>query len=113
LSQNVFGCYKTYFQDLPVYTKKIITVVDYLGELDFGAAVEDTSAWMIKNDQFLKYLKNLQKHHKRFWLFIKNESIRDFKHNFPEIPLEIKRCENGLCVGTCLEASAPAIPGES
>ena len=38
--------YQEYYQDLPVYLERRITVVDWQGELDFGSSVEDTRAWM-------------------------------------------------------------------
>jgi 4-amino-4-deoxy-L-arabinose transferase-like glycosyltransferase len=44
--------YHTYYQDLPVYLERTITVVEWTGELDFGTKVEDTSNWMIKEDEF-------------------------------------------------------------
>jgi 4-amino-4-deoxy-L-arabinose transferase-like glycosyltransferase len=43
-----------YYQDLPVYTGQTVTVVEAKGELEFGMSVEDTTSWMIKEEQFLK-----------------------------------------------------------
>ncbi len=50
--------YQTYYQDLPVYLEKRITVVDWKGELEFGTRVEDTSQWMIDSPTFWKRWKN-------------------------------------------------------
>jgi hypothetical protein len=44
--------YRTYYQDLPVYLERRVTVVEWRGELAFGAEVEDTSAWMIDDATF-------------------------------------------------------------
>jgi hypothetical protein len=44
----------TYYQDLPVYLERRITLVDWRGELEFGTTVEDTSAWMIDSREFRK-----------------------------------------------------------
>ena len=44
--------YHTYYQDLPVYLERTITVVEWTGELNFGTTVEDTSGWMINEDEF-------------------------------------------------------------
>ncbi len=44
--------YNMYYQDLPVYLERRITVVDWCGELEFGMSVEDTSGWMIDDDAF-------------------------------------------------------------
>jgi 4-amino-4-deoxy-L-arabinose transferase-like glycosyltransferase len=46
--------YQTYYQDLPVYLERRITVVDWKGELEFGTEVEDTSQWMIDSTTFWK-----------------------------------------------------------
>jgi 4-amino-4-deoxy-L-arabinose transferase-like glycosyltransferase len=44
--------YHEYYQDLPVYLERRITVVDWKGELKFGSEVEDVSAWMIDEPAF-------------------------------------------------------------
>jgi 4-amino-4-deoxy-L-arabinose transferase-like glycosyltransferase len=44
--------YGEYYQDLPVYIERRVTVVDWKGELDFGTRVEDTSQWMIDEETF-------------------------------------------------------------
>lgn len=44
--------YRAYYQDLPVYLDRIVTVVAWRGELDFGARAEDTSRWMIDEPEF-------------------------------------------------------------
>ncbi len=44
--------YREYYQDLPVYLERRITVVDWKGELKFGSEVEDVSAWMIDEPVF-------------------------------------------------------------
>ena len=44
--------YREYYQDLPVYLERRITVVDWKGELRFGTEVEDVSGWMIDEAGF-------------------------------------------------------------
>lgn len=46
--------FQEYYQDLPVYLERRITVVDWGGELDFGNSVEDTKAWMTDGTTFWK-----------------------------------------------------------
>ena len=43
---------RAYYQDLPVYLARCITVVDWKGELEFGAAQEDVNGWMIGETEF-------------------------------------------------------------
>ena len=49
---NEVVSYQTYYQDLPVYLQRRITVVGWKGELNFGARVEDVSGWMIEDAEF-------------------------------------------------------------
>jgi len=44
--------YRTYYQDLPVYLQRRITVVGWKGELEFGARMEDVSGWLIEDAEF-------------------------------------------------------------
>lgn len=46
--------YATYYQDLPVYLEKRITIVDWKGELEFGTTVEDVNQWMTDAETFRK-----------------------------------------------------------
>lgn len=44
--------YREYYQDLPVYLQRRITVADWKGELEFGATLENTREWMIDTAVF-------------------------------------------------------------
>ncbi|MBU0744974.1 MAG: glycosyltransferase family 39 protein [Gammaproteobacteria bacterium] len=44
--------YRDYYQELPFYLKRIVTVAQYSGELAFGIAHQDTSSWMIDEKTF-------------------------------------------------------------
>jgi 4-amino-4-deoxy-L-arabinose transferase-like glycosyltransferase len=44
--------YEVYYQDLPVYLQRRITVVNWKGELEFGTTVEDTHEWIIDTPTF-------------------------------------------------------------
>ena len=44
--------YEAYYQDLPVYLRRRITLVEWTGELEYGMTLADTSAWMIDVDEF-------------------------------------------------------------
>jgi 4-amino-4-deoxy-L-arabinose transferase-like glycosyltransferase len=46
--------YKEYYQDLPVYLERRIAVVDWKGELDFGATVDDAGGWIYSGAVFWK-----------------------------------------------------------
>lgn len=44
--------FKQYYQDLPFYLERRITVVDWRNEFTFGVLHQDTSAWMIDEKTF-------------------------------------------------------------
>lgn len=44
--------WQAYYQDLPVYTERRITVVNGFNELTFGTTIEDTTEWMINDQAF-------------------------------------------------------------
>jgi 4-amino-4-deoxy-L-arabinose transferase-like glycosyltransferase len=44
--------FRAYYQDLPFYLDRRVTVADWSGELDFGRSVEDDSVWMIDEAEF-------------------------------------------------------------
>ena len=46
--------FQNYYQDLPVYLERRMTLVAWSGELDFGKSIEDTSGWMIDVTEFWK-----------------------------------------------------------
>lgn len=46
--------YASYYQDLPFYLQRIITVTNFVGELEFGTKHQDTSKWMISSKEFWK-----------------------------------------------------------
>jgi 4-amino-4-deoxy-L-arabinose transferase-like glycosyltransferase len=44
--------YHDYFQDLPFYAGRTVTVAAWRGELDYGMTHEDVSRWMIGEEEF-------------------------------------------------------------
>ncbi len=45
-------CYGNYFQDVPFYLERIVTVANFTGELEFGTKYQDTKSWMIDDNTF-------------------------------------------------------------
>jgi 4-amino-4-deoxy-L-arabinose transferase-like glycosyltransferase len=46
--------YRNYYQDLPVYLERRMTLVEWKGELEFGMTIEDVSGWMIDEAELWK-----------------------------------------------------------
>jgi 4-amino-4-deoxy-L-arabinose transferase-like glycosyltransferase len=76
---DIVGSYKAYYQDLPVYTNQIVTVVDSQGELEFGCKAEDCSQWMMDEKKFLA----LWGEEKRFFLIAKFTEIASLNQREP------------------------------
>ncbi len=53
--------YGIYYQDLPFYLKRRITVVNAEGELDFGMQHQDTHDWMIQDRDFPQLWQSAKK----------------------------------------------------
>lgn len=63
--------YKQYYQDLPFYLGRKVTIVTWRNELTFGMQHQDTREWMIEDKQFLKRWKNKQ--HRVYMIMSKSE----------------------------------------
>lgn len=83
--------FMAYYQDLPVYTKQIVTVVEAKGELEFGTAVEDTNSWMIKEDQFLKLWQEKDK----IWGIGRKAELDRFQNLYPSFKYKIVAEDSG------------------
>lgn len=76
--------YASYFQDLPVYTKSTVTVVNAESELKFGTEVEDTSAWMIKSRKFSELFYKVP-----MWIVFRANDLKDLQKKIPGHNLKI------------------------
>jgi hypothetical protein len=79
-----------YFQDLPVYTNQIVTVVEFLGELEFGILAEDTSGWMINRAQFLALWQK-----ERVWAVGKEAEVIAFQKGNPNFKCRVIEKKQG------------------
>jgi 4-amino-4-deoxy-L-arabinose transferase-like glycosyltransferase len=73
--------YHAYYQDLPVYLERIVTVVGWRGELDFGARAEDTRGWMIDDVEFRRRWSA----DRRMYVFTERESYEKMKAQLPQV----------------------------
>jgi hypothetical protein len=62
LPDDIVVSYRDYYQGLPFYLERKITVVaPQRSELSFGMGVEDVSAWMIDDAQFRRLWSSRQR----------------------------------------------------
>jgi len=83
--------FMSYYQDLPVYTTGIVTVVEAKGELEFGTTVQDTTAWMIKEEQFL----NLWSQNQKIWAVGRKTELERFQKRHPDFVCQIVAEDSG------------------
>ncbi len=71
--------YKLYFQDLPFYLARRVTVVDWRGELLFGSQHQNTKAWLIDEKTFW------QRWHrgKHFYVLTDHDEFGELKTRYP------------------------------
>ncbi len=76
--------YAGYYQDLSFYLNRTVTVAAFHGELDFGTKHQDTSSWMIDNEEFWRrwnserkiYLITGESHYRNLFAAKKSDKMR-------------------------------------
>jgi 4-amino-4-deoxy-L-arabinose transferase-like glycosyltransferase len=67
-------CYKRYYQDFPVYLNSTVGVVDFIGELEFGAKNNPFDNKLMTEDDFWKLWNTTNK---RIFLLLSREHFRE------------------------------------
>ncbi|MBE6447414.1 MAG: glycosyltransferase family 39 protein [Alphaproteobacteria bacterium] len=67
-------CYNQYYQDFPVYLEDTVGVVNFVGELEFGANSEPNRSKLINEDDFWKLWNTTNK---RIFLLLSRSSYRE------------------------------------
>ncbi|MDR0677452.1 MAG: glycosyltransferase family 39 protein [Holosporaceae bacterium] len=83
-------CYKRYYQDFPVYLNSTVGVVDFVGELEFGAKSEKDNDKLIGEEDFWKLWQSTQK---RIFLLLSRENYRHVseRKDFSHVVLDINK----------------------
>lgn len=84
-SQDEVVSYHHYYQDLPYYLQRKITVDESFDELEFGAAHGVTQQWMINEQQFKQ--RWLSK--KTLYVFMRQSEYAAFIQRYPQHPGQI------------------------
>lgn len=72
-------CYRGYYHELPFYLGRIVTVVDYTGELNFGTLHQDTRAWMIDQKTFWEHWQKSKENGRTIYLITREDHYRELK----------------------------------
>ena len=78
--EDTIVAWNVYYQDLPVYTNRRITVVEGFNELTFGTTIEDVSAWMISESDFAKLLDS----GKPLYIVLRKVMLDEFFAKYPQ-----------------------------
>ncbi len=71
--------YNQYYQDLPFYIQKRVTILNWRNELTFGMSHQNTDAWMITTPTFLKRWKSAQ----RIYMIMSVSEYKRFHEIYP------------------------------
>lgn len=77
---DVVVTYNQYFQDLPFYLQRRVTILNWQNELTFGMKHQDTKDWMINNGQFFKLWRGKQ----RVFMVMSMEEFVLFRKRHPK-----------------------------
>lgn len=88
--------YNQYFQDLPFYLERQVSILNWRNELTYGMQHQNARAWMIDNDQFWSRWK--KKSHRIFMIMSKDE-FKLFHQRYPhEIMIIISETPSNVLV---------------
>lgn len=71
--------YNQYYQDLPFYIQKRVTILNWRNELTFGMAHQNTNEWMITTATFLKRWKSAH----RIYMIMSLSEFKRFHEMYP------------------------------
>ena len=76
--QDEIITYNRYYQDLPFYLKRRVSVLNWHGELDFGMQHQNTKEWMINYSIFWQRMRS----HARVFIIMSTEDYALFKKRY-------------------------------
>ncbi len=97
--QDEVVTYNQYFQDLPFYLQRQVSILNWHNELSYGMAHQDTSAFMINDQVFWKRWNSKQ----RVFVFINNDELKSLKEQKPSLKMTVL----GETVTTSLISNQP------
>jgi 4-amino-4-deoxy-L-arabinose transferase-like glycosyltransferase len=81
-AQDKVAVYDYYYQDLPFYLNRLVTIVDWKGELEFGAHYAHDKSVMIDNTEFWRDWNNNHDNSGEFYMVIPKESLNSVQNKF-------------------------------
>jgi 4-amino-4-deoxy-L-arabinose transferase-like glycosyltransferase len=72
-------CFNQYYQDLPFYLERRVTILNWKNELTYGMAHQDTHEWMIDTRTFWKRFQSKQ----RVFVIMSQDEFVNVQNNYP------------------------------
>jgi len=72
--------YNQYYQDLPFYLERRVSILNWKNELTYGMAHQDTHEWMINDSEFIKRWNSK----KPVYVFISDEELAKLRKKYPK-----------------------------
>lgn len=83
--ENDVITYNQYYQDLPFYLQRRVSILNWRNEMSYGMAHQDTRAWMINDETFWKRWHGKE----RVFVFISNDELARLKSKMPSLSVSI------------------------
>lgn len=77
--------YNQYYQDLPFYLERRVTILNWKNELTYGMAHQDTHEWMINDKQFWQRWHSKQP----VYVFISDDELEKLKRKHPHLKFHL------------------------
>lgn len=91
--------YNQYYQDLPFYLQRRVSILNWRNEMTYGMAHQDTRAWMINDAEFWKRWNSPQ----RVFVFINRDELAKLRSKNPRL----KATDLGMTTNTALITNKP------
>lgn len=79
--ENEVITYNQYYQDLPFYLQRRVSILNWRNEMSYGMTHQDTRAWMINDETFWKRWKGRE----RVFVFISQDELASLKSKMPSL----------------------------
>lgn len=73
-------CFNQYYQDLPFYLERRVTILNWRNELTYGMAHQDTHEWMINYPTFWQRFHSKQ----RVFVIMSRDEFENVEKNYPD-----------------------------
>jgi 4-amino-4-deoxy-L-arabinose transferase-like glycosyltransferase len=82
-THSVVATYEKYYQDLPFYLGRRVTIIGWTNELSFGIEHQDTHEWTLNQDDFISFWNK----HPSAFVITQRSLYPEMQSRFPQVKL--------------------------